>query len=163
MQGIWIWSLVGEPRSYRLCGMAKRKTNPVSHMYTHMDQELVPFWEMGELLDNLELLMATLGKLQFRQVNLKGHPWKKNLTSFRESGKQSLISMQKQKQNGSKNIFSKRILTTYKKKKNFSKKLVTWVGKQLSPAARNTDRIQLFFWVLYYCTWDMAKIFKWKL
>ena len=39
-----------------------------------MDQELVPFWEMGELLDNLELLMATLGKLQFRQVNLKGHP-----------------------------------------------------------------------------------------
>ena len=39
-----------------------------------MDQELVPFWEMGELLDKLELLTATLGKLQVRQVNLKGHP-----------------------------------------------------------------------------------------
>ena len=113
--------------------MAKRKSNPVSHVYTHYGPGTWPFWEMGELLDNLELLMATLGKFQFRQVNLKVHPWKKDLTSFRDSGKQSLIGMQKQRQNDSKNIFSKRILTACKKKQkqktNFSKKLVTWVGK----------------------------------
>ena len=54
--------------------MAKRKSNPVSHVYTHYGPGTWPFWEMGELLDNLELLMATLGKFQFRQVNLKGHP-----------------------------------------------------------------------------------------
>ena len=114
--------------------MAKRKSNPVSHVYTHYVPGTWPFWVMGELLDNLELLMATLGKLQFRQVNLKGHPWKKDLTSFRDSGKQSLIGMQKQRQNDSKNIFSKRILRAFKKTKTKTKKTLAknWSPEQVN-------------------------------